>query len=56
MPTTIPYAPRLVFGNIIEKETIDHLVQIADTQKPMADAQAKPNSLILQKRSLDMTM
>ena len=56
MPTSIPYDPSLVIGNIVDKDRIEHLEDIANAQKPIDDAQDKLNSLILQKRSLDMTM
>jgi hypothetical protein len=56
MPTTIPYDPSLVLGNIVAPEKIAALESIATLQKPVDDAQLELNSLILSKRSLDMTL
>ncbi|MFT4850916.1 MAG: hypothetical protein ACI83B_003478 [Sediminicola sp.] len=56
MPTTIPFDPSLVLGNIVEPKKIDALKAVATAQAPLDDAQEKLNSLILSKRSLDMTM
>ena len=35
MPTTIPYDPSLVLGNIVDQSRIEQLEKIADAQKPM---------------------
>lgn len=56
MPTSIPYDPTLVLGNIVDDEKIKTLEAIADLQKPVDAAQEEMNSLILWKRSLDMTV
>ncbi|MGB3519406.1 MAG: hypothetical protein WBA43_23345 [Elainellaceae cyanobacterium] len=56
MPITIPYDPGLVLGNIVDQTRIDNLKAIADAQKPIDDGQDRLNALILQRRSLDMTM
>jgi hypothetical protein len=56
MPTTIPFDPSLVLGNIVDPNKITDLEDIAQLQKPVDDAQLQLNSLILSKRSLDMTL
>ncbi|MBT3231220.1 MAG: hypothetical protein HN356_00250 [Calditrichaeota bacterium] len=56
MPTTIPFDPSLVLGNIADPAKIAALEAIATAQHPLDAAQEKLNSLILTKRSLDMTM
>jgi hypothetical protein len=56
MPSTIPYDPSLVLGNIVEKERLDIIVRIAALQAPADAAQTELNSLIALKRSIDMTI
>lgn len=56
MPSTIPFDPSLVLGNIVDPKKIEALENIATLQKPVDDAQLKLNALILSKRSLDMTL
>lgn len=56
MPSTIPFDPGLVLGNIVDPKKIDQLKKIAELQKPVDDAQLKLNALILSKHSLDMTL
>jgi hypothetical protein len=56
MPSTIPYDPSLVLGNIVEKEKLDNVVKIAELQAPADAAQTDLNSLITLKRSIDMTI
>ena len=56
MPSTIPYDPSLVMGNIVEPGKIAALQEIATLQKPVDDAQLSLNALILAKRSMDMTL
>jgi len=56
MPSTIPFDPSLVLGNIVDPKKIKVLENIATLQKPVDDAQLKLNALILSKRSLDMTL
>jgi len=56
MPSTIPYDPSLVMGNIVDPGKIAQLQKIAELQKPVDDAQLELNALILSKRSLDMTL
>jgi hypothetical protein len=55
MPSTIPYDPSLILGNIVEKSKADTLKAIAEAQKGMNVAQDYLNALLLYKRSLDMT-
>ena len=56
MPTSIPFDPSLVLGNIVDTAKITALENIDKAQKPVNLAQEKLNSLILSKRSLDMTV
>lgn len=56
MPTTIPYDPGLVLGNVVNPNEIERLEKIAVAQQPVDDAQRELDSLILWKRSLDMTV
>ncbi len=56
MPSTIPYDPSLVLGNIVSQERLDNLVKISDLQAPADAAEDELNSLISVKRSLDMTV
>jgi hypothetical protein len=56
MPSTIPYDPSLVLGNIVCKERLDNLVALAQIQAPADAAEDKLNGLISTKRSLDMTV
>ncbi|MDR1671864.1 MAG: hypothetical protein LBS09_00120 [Bacteroidales bacterium] len=56
MPSTIPYDPSLVLGNIVEKNKLDITVRIAELQAPADAAQTDLNSLISLKRSIDMTI
>ncbi|MCT4664063.1 MAG: hypothetical protein N4A45_02370 [Flavobacteriales bacterium] len=56
MPTTIPFDPSLVLGNVVDPKKIEALKNVATAQEPVDLAQQKLNSLILSKRSLDMTM
>ena len=56
MPSTIPYDPSLVLGNIVSKEKLDNIVQISKLQAPADAAESELNSLISLKRSVDMTI
>jgi hypothetical protein len=56
MPSTIPYDPSLILGNIVEKEKLDVVVKIAELQAPADSAQTDLNSMISLKRSIDMTI
>lgn len=56
MPSTIPYDPSLVLGNIVHKDRIDNLVKISELNAPVDTAEQHLNSLISLKRSTDMTV
>ncbi len=56
MPTSIPYDPSLVLGNLVNPVTMDRLNQIATLQAPIDAAQDTMNSFITMKRSIDMTI
>lgn len=56
MPTSIPYDPALVLGNIVEPLRLKILQDIANAEKPIELAQDTLNSYNLYKRSLDMTI
>ncbi|MCH2032788.1 MAG: hypothetical protein MK202_04625 [Tenacibaculum sp.] len=56
MPSTIPYDPSLVLGNIVSKEKLANIVQISKLQAPADAAESELNSLIALKRSVDMTI
>jgi hypothetical protein len=56
MPSTIPYDPSLVLGNLVCQEKLDNLIKISEAQGPADAAEDELNSLISMKRSLDMTI
>lgn len=56
MPSSIPYDPSLVLGNIVTQEKLDNLVKISDLQAPADAAETNLNALISLKRSIDMTI
>lgn len=56
MPSTIPYDPSLVLGNIVTKEKLDIVTSISGLQSPADLAEDTLNSFIALKRSLDMTV
>lgn len=56
MPSTIPYDPSLILGNIVQQEKLDNIVKISALQAPADTAQANLNSFISLKRSIDMTV
>lgn len=56
MPSTIPYDPSLVLGNIVQQDKLDNLVKISSLQAPADAAQTNLNSMITLKRSIDMTI
>ncbi|MCE3227020.1 MAG: hypothetical protein K0S32_1571 [Bacteroidetes bacterium] len=56
MPSTIPYDPSLVLGNIVPQAKLDNIVKIGALQAPSDAAQTNLNSLITLKRSIDMTI
>lgn len=56
MPSTIPYDPSLVLGNVVSQEKLANVVAISKAQAPADAAESNLNSLITLKRSLDMTV
>ncbi|MFD0998492.1 hypothetical protein ACFQ21_04210 [Ohtaekwangia kribbensis] len=56
MPSTIPYDPSLVLGNIVHQERLDNLTAISALQAPVDAAEDTLNSFISMKRSIDMTI
>lgn len=56
MPSTIPYDPSLVLGNVVTQQKLDIVTKIAAAQSPADLAEDTLNSLIALKRSIDMTV
>lgn len=56
MPSTIPYDPSLVLGNIVPQAKLEILTSISAAQAPADAAEDELNSLIALKRSLDMSI
>jgi len=56
MPSTIPYDPSLVLGEIVNKDTLAKVEEIAKAQAPADASQTELNSLISLKRSMEMTI
>lgn len=56
MPTSIPYDPSLVLGNVVHPEKMIVLENISALQAPVDAAEANLNSLITLKRSIDCTV
>lgn len=56
MPSTIPYDPSLILGNIVHKEQLDVVEQIGKLQQPADAAERHLNSMEALKRSIDMTV
>lgn len=56
MPSTIPYDPSIVLGNIVDPVKLDQLHRIAERQAPIDAAENNLNSLITLKRSIDTTI
>jgi hypothetical protein len=56
MPTTIPYDPSLVLGNLVSQAALDNLTAISAIQAPIDAAEDTLNSYIAMKRSIDMTV
>lgn len=56
MPTTIPYDPSLVLGNVVHPQNMEVLEQISALQAPVDAAETNLNSLITLKRSIDSTV
>ncbi|KAL7893386.1 hypothetical protein HDV63DRAFT_387887 [Trichoderma sp. SZMC 28014] len=56
MPSSIPYDPSLVMGQIVTKEALQNVEEMAQFAAPADAAQDKYNGLLASKRSLDMTL
>jgi hypothetical protein len=56
MPSSIPYDPSLVLGNIVSPERLENLIKISELQGPADAAEDTLNSFISMKRSIDMTV
>ncbi|MEM8927647.1 MAG: hypothetical protein AAGC45_05555 [Bacteroidota bacterium] len=56
MPSTIPYDPSLVLGNLVEQEKLDNLVSISENNSPADEAEQTLNSYLALKNSLDLTV
>ncbi len=56
MPTSIPYDPSLVLGNIVQEEKLDNLLKIGELEAPVNAAEETMNSYISMKRSIDMSI
>lgn len=55
MPSTIPYDPSLVLGNLVSQAALDNLTAISALEAPIDAAEDTLNSFISLKRSIDMT-
>ncbi|RKH21377.1 hypothetical protein D7X74_01470 [Corallococcus sp. CA047B] len=53
---SIPYDPALVLGNLVDETVLKSVIAISEAAVPADDAQEALNSLILSKRSIDMTI
>lgn len=56
MPSTIPYDPSIVLGNIVDPAKLDQLTRISQRQAPIDAAENNLNTLISLKRSIDTTI
>lgn len=56
MPSTIPYDPSLVLGNLVSLEALDTLTAVSALQAPIDSAEDTMNSYLELRRSLDMTI
>ncbi len=56
MPSTIPYDPSLVIGNLVTQSKLDALTDLSKIQQPADAAEDNLNKLISLKRSTDMTI
>lgn len=55
MPSTIPFDPSIVLGNIVDPAKLDQLNRIAEKQAPIDAAENEMNSLITLRRSIEST-
>ena len=56
MPTSIPYDPSLVLGNVVHPEKMIVLENISALQAPVDAAEANLNSLITRKHPIKYTL
>jgi hypothetical protein len=56
VPSTIPYDPSLILGNIIDPAKLENITEISTLQAPADAAELTLNSFITLKRSIDMTV
>lgn len=56
MPSSIPYDPSLVLGNLVSQDRLDNLTKISELQAAPDAAEETLNSFIAMKRSIDMTV
>ncbi len=56
MPSSIPYDPSLVLGNLVSQDRLDNLTKISEFQSVPDAAEDTLNSYIAMKRSIDMTV
>lgn len=56
MPTTIPFDPSLVLGNLVDRKVLDNLLKIAELQEPIDAAQYELNDKLALKNSLKATI
>ena len=56
MPTTIPYDPSLLLGNVVHQDDVDAVIKDSENSEPVREAQDALNGFILAKRKLDMTV
>lgn len=56
MPTTIPYDPALVLGNLVDQKLLDNLLKIAELQEPIDTAQFELNDKLSLQNSMKATM
>lgn len=56
MPTTIPYDPSLVLGNLVDPESLKALKAVLSIQEPVHKAELEVNSLTQLKQNLEMAV
>ena len=56
MPSTIPYDPSLVIGNLVDPKALEQITKISEAQAPADQKETELNNLITLKRSIDMTI
>jgi hypothetical protein len=56
MPSTIPYDPSLILGNVVDQVKLGNVAKISQLQAPADSAELTLNSLISLKRSIDITV